>query len=218
MVRSASGLEFNAYQLMHIVCADKTCLIGGRNKMKKLIAVFALVTFIAAGLALAENTTPPLTCTTEYNFVGHLGEFDDEGRLLGWVGTISGDIEGVIKWWVAIPFKKTGQASHVVQRWKIWDEDEEVLLLAGEDKGGTTTCHQRNTSWRANGIVTEASEEFEDYIGSQMHESGNIAWAAPGLPDHGTGKFRVAGSSSNAAPGRHSKSTTSWGDIKSGNR
>ena len=150
--------------------------------------------------------------------MGHLGEVDDEGRLLGWVGTISGDIEGVMKWWVAVPFKETGQASHVVERWKILDGDEPdaVLLLAGVDKGGTTTCHQRNTSWRANGIVTEASEEFEDYIGSQMHESGNFTWAAPDLPDHGTGKFRVAGSSSKAAPARHGKSATAWGNIKAG--
>ena len=46
--------------------------------MKKSITVFGLVTFlvtfIGVGLVLAENTTPPLTCETEYFFMGHLGK------------------------------------------------------------------------------------------------------------------------------------------------
>ena len=32
MVRSASGLEFNAHQLMHIVCTDETFYLKGEAK------------------------------------------------------------------------------------------------------------------------------------------------------------------------------------------
>ena len=189
--------------------------------MKKSMTVFALVAslaiFIGVGLALAKNTTPPLTCTTEYNFVGHLGEFDEEVRLLAWEGPISGDINGVIQWWMVLPFKETGQASHYIERWKILDGDGEVLLV-GDEKGTTTICHGKNTTWRANGIVIDASKEYEHYIGSQTHNSGDVIWAALDVPSHGTGKMRIAGSNSKAAPGRQrtGKSATSWGNIKAG--
>jgi len=75
--------------------------------MKKLISistipVLALALLVVLGTVLADNaaieaqkTTPPLTCTTEYFFVGNLEPYD-----LAWVGPVSGDIEGVIKWWL----------------------------------------------------------------------------------------------------------------------
>ena len=168
--------------------------------MKKLITFFALaaflVAFIAVGLALAKKGTPPLTCATEYDFVGDLGIFDSEGRLFCWIGPITGDIEGVIKWWLVLPKPPpTGQVGHALFRWEIWDADKEVLLLAGDEEERTIVRHGKNSVWRANGIVTEASEEYEDYIGSQMHDGGNFTWdAETGLPEHGFGTLRIAGS------------------------
>ena len=209
--------------------------------MKKSIAVFALVTFLVAfigvGLAMAKKGTPPLTCEIEYFFTGHLGILDSEGRLFCWAGPISGDIEGIMKWWAVLPPSSTGQVSHYEFRWEVWDEEwisdmeswdgedwdnwdngERVLSLAGDEEERTIFRHGKNSVWRANGIVAEASEEYEDYLGSQMHEGGNFTWAAPGLPDQGAGTFRVAGSSSKAAPGKQStgKSAISWGNIKAG--
>jgi len=189
--------------------------------MKKLVAVFALVAFMAVGVALAR---PPLTFTTEYDFVGGLGIFDADGRLLAWEGPIIGedfegeDFEGVARWWAVIPSMwKTGQVSHWLFRWEIWDEEVDTLLLAGDEKERTIFRHGKNSVWRANGIVTEASGEYEDWIGSQMHDGGNFTWVIPDvLPDEGSGTLRIAGSHSKAAPGRHSTSATSWGNIKSG--
>jgi hypothetical protein len=78
-----------------------------KTRMKKLISistipVLALALLVVLGTVLADDdaaqankTTPPLTCATEYFFEGHLPPFD-----LGWVGPVSGDIEGVIKWWL----------------------------------------------------------------------------------------------------------------------
>ena len=212
--------------------------------MKKLITFFALaaflVAFIAVGLALAKKGTPPLTCATEYFFVGEVVD----GRFLGWVGPISGDIEGVVRWWLisvaphpVTPPNGPAQAGQMLFRWEIWDEEwisdmeswdgeawdnwdngERVLSLAGDENERTIIRHGKNSVWRANGIVTEASAKYEPYIGSRMHDGGNFTWAAPGVPDHGFGTLRIAGSSSKAAPGRHSKSATLWGNIKAGNR
>jgi len=175
-----------------------------KTRMKKLISistipVLALALLLVLGTVLSdgaaaqdEKTTPPLTCATEYDFVGHL-----EPYALKWVGPVSGDIEGVIKWWLLSKSPHPappGQVGQMLFRWEIWDVDEEVLLLAGDENERTIVRHGKNSVWRANGIVTEASEEFEDYIGSQMHDGGNFTWASPGVPEHGFGTLRIAGS------------------------
>jgi hypothetical protein len=178
-----------------------------KTKMKKLISistipVLALTLLLVLGTVLADDSekpAPSLTGTTDYDFVGHLqqipDDLDEEGRLLVWEGTISGDIEGVIQWWME-PMSITGQASHYVDRWEIWSDDplensEAVLLLAGDEEGTTTVRHGKNSVWRANGLVTDVSAGLEDWIGCEVHDDGHFTWAAPGLPDHGTGTFRV---------------------------
>jgi len=162
--------------------------------MKKAIYLLLTLPLILAlapaGMTEASKPAPTLKGSTEYYFVGYLGVFDGEGRLLVWEGTISGDIEGTIQWWMVVPFVTTGQASHYDCRVVILDAAGE-LLLAGDEAGSTTVRHGKNTIWRTNGVVTDASEEFEDWLGRQVHEEGNATWAAPGVPDHGWGTFRV---------------------------
>jgi len=170
-----------------------------KTRMKKLIStgtipVLALALLLVLGTVLADNAkkpAPSLTGTTEYDFRGADGIFDAEGRLLAWEGTIIGDIEGVIQWWMVVPMATpTGQVSHYAGvRWEIWDGDD--LLLAGYEAGSTTVRHGKNSVWRANGIVTEAYLGFENWIGRQVHDGGHFTWVEPGLPDHGTGTFRV---------------------------
>ena len=167
--------------------------------MKKLIFLLLTLALILALVpaGMAKKPAPSLSCTTEYVFRGGEGIFDSEGRLLGWQGTISGDIEGVIQWWMVWPPKFVGQTNHFESRFEIWDIDPElypddaILLLAGYDAGTTTSRHGKNSVWRANGTVTEAIPEFEDWIGRQVHEEGHFTWAAPGVPDQGDGTFRV---------------------------
>jgi hypothetical protein len=133
----------------------------------------------------------PISDSTDYDFVGHLGILDGEGRLLGWIGTISGDINGVIKWWMVPPMSYTGQASHYEDRFEIWNADTTVLLLAGDEAGTTTARHGKNSNWRTNGTVSEVGPGYEDWLGRNNHAEGHFTWAAPGLPDHGTGTFRI---------------------------
>ena len=170
-----------------------------------------MVAFIAVGVALAKKATPPLTGTTHYDFVGNLNPqiVDSEGGLLCWVGTIEGDIGeadgNVIRWWLlsqAPHPAPPAQAGQMLFRWEIlvYGEDgldpDADLLLAGEERERTIARHQKNTVWRANGIVTVANGEYEGYLGSQMHEGGSVEWTEddPPVPLEGDGKLRIAGS------------------------
>ena len=176
-----------------------------KTRMKKLISiksipVLALALLLVLGTVLADDGSmgakkpaPSLTGTIDYLFVGHLGETDAEGRLLCWDGEIHGDIEGVILWWFDMDcFVSTGKVSHYVARWEIFDDEANPPLLAGESAGTTTKPPGKDGIWRGNGIVTEASQEFEDWIGRQVYEGGSVTWVIPGvLPLDGEGIFRV---------------------------
>ena len=153
------------------------------------IALILILMLVPTFVAQADKPAPSLRCTTEYYFVGHLGVFDPEKGLLAWEGTISGDIEGVIQWWMVMG-PVTGQVTHFEARWEIWDGDD--LLLAGDEAGTTTNRPGKTGVWRANGIVTEASERFEDWLGRHVHDGGEFIWVIPGeFPSHGWGEFRI---------------------------
>ena len=166
------------------------------------ITVLALVLMLVLGTVLvdhdvawAKKPAPSLLSTIDYVFVGHLGTVDGEGRLLVWDGTISGDIEGKIKYWFypAPIMPVTAHVSFYEARWEIFDGDDN-LLLAGES-AGTTALNLveprpdgKDGIWRGNGIVTEASEEYMDWIGRQTYEGGNVNWT---FPFSGSGIFRI---------------------------
>ena len=163
--------------------------------MKKsifLVLTLALILAIVPA-GLAKKPAPSLRCTTEYDFVGYLEIVDGEGRTLVWEGPISGDIEGVIQWWIDLDaITRKGAVSHYDCRWVILESDEDgaAVLLAGEESGSTTAHEGKDSIWRTNGTVIEASEEFEDWIGRQNHADGNAEFP-PGLPPSGSGTFRV---------------------------
>ncbi len=92
---------------------------------------------------------------------------------------------------MVLPMSTTGQASHYEDRFEIWNADETVLLIAGDEAGTTTARHGKNSNWRTNGTVTEAYGDFVGWLGRKNHAEGHFTWAGPGLPDHGTGTFRV---------------------------
>jgi hypothetical protein len=144
--------------------------------------VLALALLLVLGTVMADNAAKPapsLRCTIEYVW------------MPGWEGTISGDIEGYIVWPPGSePMRFAGQTSHYVGRFEIWDL-EDNLILAGEGVGSTTIRHGRDSIWRTNGIVIGASDDFVDWIGRRVHQEGHFTWLAPGVPEAGTGTFRV---------------------------
>ena len=144
-----------------------------------LLTLALLLALVPAGMALAKKPAPKLACTIEYWW------------MPGWAGTISGDIEGLIAWPMgATPPKFVGQTSHYEGRFIISSFSGE-FILAGEGAGSTTIRHGKNSIWRTSGTVTDAGEGWEDWIGRRVYQEGQFTWAAPGVPEHGTGTFRV---------------------------
>ncbi len=142
-----------------------------------LVILVLLLVLLPAGMASARN---PLRCEITYTFVGAP---DSQGRFILWEGNITGDIEGTIRWWGdPFAFRYTGQASHYGSSWEIVDGDGNVLL-AGEGSGTTTARHEKNSNWRANGVITEANGPFENWLGGHDHQSGHFTWQVVQTPD-----------------------------------
>ncbi len=161
----------------------------------KLIKLLLVATCLVFATAAGAKEAAPLKATLDYVFVGHVGQMDAEGRLLAWEGTVSGDIEGVIRWWMVVPFSVTGQVTHFQEKWEILDVTGTFVLLEGYNAGTTTNRPGKSGVWRSNGVVTWVNPnmpELAKWFGRHMHESGEFFWTIPGvLPSHGTGKFRV---------------------------
>jgi len=139
-----------------------------------------------------------LTGQIDYQFVGHLGMTDDEGRKLIWEGTIEGDITGTMKWWFG-PSPAPGveylggKVGYYAGRWEIWDLEGKKLLLAGESAGKTVTPvtpdGQLDGMWDGHGVVTEACRGFNRLRGRRIYETGPVIWAP--FPFYGTGIFVI---------------------------
>ena len=163
----------------------------------KSISLLAVVLLVVLGAVLADDAidaqkpSSAIICTITCDFVGHLGTVDDEGRLLAWDGEIHGDIEGVILWWFDLTHsRRIEQVSYYAARWEIFDLADN-LLLAGDSAGTTAVPPGKDGIWRGKGIVTEASAGFEDWIGRQVYEGGNVTWDEAGNPKDGEGTFRI---------------------------
>ncbi len=177
------------------VSINAVIMVSRKGPVMKLMQLF-LVSALLAFATTAEAKDPaPLNATLEYEFVGHLLQFDAQGRLLAWEGTTSGDIEGIIRWWMVVPFSVTGQVTHFEERWEIWDASGSTLLIAGYNAGTTTNRPGKSGVWRSNGVVTEVNDDYPElakWFGRHMHESGEFFWIVPGeFPSDGTGTFRI---------------------------
>jgi hypothetical protein len=163
-----------------------------KKESKRVGVVLLSFVFLLALVPVMTQAKNPLNATTYYEFVGHLGITDDDGRLLCWEGTVSGDINGEIYWYMYILDKNCPQVTHFADdRWYIFDSDTGELLLKGDEKGTTTIRHGKNSVWRANGIVLEANEDFAYWLGRHVHMGGHFEWIVPGFPGSGSGIFRI---------------------------
>ena len=100
-----------------------------------------------------------------------------------WEGTISGDIDGTMKFWATgpDPAKDLGnpptffwQVHFFTEYWEITTEDG---MIGGIDKGNTGYS---NWKFRMNGEVTVATGIYADLVGHKVHMNGQIEWT-PGL-------------------------------------
>ena len=173
------------------------------NRILTVIAALAVTVLIGGctdslvadnpgdAVVAAKKPMPQLSGAISYVFAGHLGIFDDAGRLLAWDATIEGDINGSMKWWFVLDpvhpnFPEEAHVGFYKARWEIWDG--ETLLLAGMSSGTTAQPKGKDGIWRGNGVVTEAGPGYEDWVGRREYEGGNVNFD---FPYSGSGIFRL---------------------------
>lgn len=154
---------------------------------------------LAGSVAFAADKAVPngrLVSQIDYFFVGHLGQLDQEGRLLVWEGSVAGDFEGAMKWWFEIPSPVQGSPfPFYAARWEIWSDGK--LLLAGESAGKTVFPdglypNAPDGVWDGHGVVTEASGQFSWLKGRRIYETGPVGVGdTPPVSFFGTGMFLV---------------------------
>lgn len=169
-----------------------------------ILTITALVLMAATPAQADEGVTPMLKMSTTYHFM----YFSDAvpaaplpGRppgalwLLAWQGTVHGDIEGVIRWWVEFfPPDLTG-----VGRFELWDcepvypspgcdfDNPAQLIMAGNDAFGYVSA----TDWEGKGIVTYTNEQYAEWFGHRITDGGWVEFDAGGLPLYGEGPFVI---------------------------
>jgi len=182
--------------------------------MKKiLVGMIFLGLLIASPAPANEGVTPMLEMDTTYHFMflspalpaaALPGRADGTLWALAWEGTVQGDINGVIRWWVEFvpPNVLTG-----VGRWELWDCDPtypaidcnnpEQLIMAGTDAFGYTSA----TEWEGKGIVTYVGaaylEEYGEWFARRITDGGYVEFDDSGLLSYGEGWFTIYNTPSN---------------------
>jgi hypothetical protein len=164
-----------------------------------------IVVVLAVGLALVPaglaQAKAPLRGETDH----WPGTCFEGPYLQAWEGTISvGDFDGWIEWWIDVETwtawdeltdpaqPPLPNASHYTMKVLIYDDEPETCadsnpVLATLEHGTTTLA---NTTWRANGVVTEANGFFSGWDGRRVHESGEFIMGPTG-PVSGVSIFRI---------------------------
>ena len=167
------------------------------RKLTSLLFVFA--GSMAGTIACTDEGNAhrePLASEVVYQFVGHLEEVDDQGRLLVWEATIKGDVTGELKWWFVQPAPVSstpyagGRVDYYAARWEIRVNGE--LVLAGESAGKTVWPDGADGIWDGHGIVMEARGDFSTIMGRKTYETGPVIKGSnPPVSFSGTGMFLI---------------------------
>jgi hypothetical protein len=169
-----------------------------RIQMRKRLFIALILILLLVPLSIAAAKDKPLRFETTYSFAYGTAADDDDGRSLVWSGHVSGAFEGEMEWWMhfdpAIPADEWNRPTGITNHW----EDAKWIIypdgggyIIGLEWGSTTKLPenaQKGAIWRANGIVTEASPEFEYLIDRPMHDGGEVDWVP--FP-HGTGRLHI---------------------------
>lgn len=170
------------------------------NSVMALARLLALLFIMPSGPTAFANDSAdldgPLTCQIEYWSVGHLGERNDAGWLLAWKATVSGDLEGELRYWFPesppAPDGKYagGEVGYYLARWELWDADE--LILAGKSAGKTVIPDGEDGIWDGHGSVMETNSDLSSLEGRKIYETGTVILPAdPNVPSSGSGMFVV---------------------------
>ncbi|UCB60625.1 MAG: hypothetical protein JSW72_00745 [Candidatus Bathyarchaeota archaeon] len=156
------------------------------REIKRLIVLLALaLTLLFA--AVPVQAKEPLKGSMELYFM--VGGPDIGYGPPIWSGTISGDINGEMYFYNVGTGKQGNQAPgktiHFGEVWYIITVDG---VLLGTDEGVVSLD---GSEYRMNGVVTQATGDWVYLEGRNVHMSGYITWAAPGVPETAPGTFRI---------------------------
>ena len=145
-----------------------------------MIVLLALAFTLALVPAVPTTAMEPLRGEMELGFTGPTNPL--------WTGTISGDINGDM-FFYAMDSKDVGQVHHFWEVWNITTDDGDLIIIEGIDKG---VVSWKNDKYRMNGVVTEATGNWEYLEGRKVHMSGYITFDPDtGFPATAPGTFRV---------------------------
>ena len=177
--------------------------------MRKLTLGAAALLLLLANPALAgQGVTPMLKMDTTYKFVfpsdiilaAQFVERAGTQYALVWEGTVEGDVNGVIRWWVEVT---AAGAFTAAGRWEIWDcapeypiscdyFDPDLLIMAGYE----TFRYVSDVDWEGKGIVTYANEDYAEWYGRRTTDGGYVELDG-GVLSYGEGWFTILNRPSN---------------------
>jgi hypothetical protein len=158
---------------------------------KRFILLLAMLMVLSVAVALPATAKEPLRGDMELYFNLGFGNPDAPCPDLSWAGTV--ELDGIIYGIAFFPTgaKDVGAVHHFEEIWEIYDAPFEFtggvlaecvpgdIVLAGTDSGVTGP----NSTYRMNGTVAEAFAPFSEWVGRNVHMSGDITWADMELPD-----------------------------------
>ena len=176
--------------------------------MKKfLFGVMALALLAASPAQGDEGVTPMLKMDTTYHFqffnpvipAAALPGRPTSEWALAWEGTLQGDINGVIRWWVEWPLTGVG-------RFELWDcepeypasdcQDPAQLIMAGYE----AFAYVSDIDWEGKGVVTYVGaaymDEYGEWFGRRIADGGYVN-IVDGMLSDGEGWFTIYNRPSN---------------------
>jgi hypothetical protein len=125
----------------------------------------------------------------------------DPPWVLAWEGTIQGDVNGVIRWW--IDFGEAGYPNYV-GRWEVLDclpaypiscpHDPALVIMAGYSAGTNFAPVDGFAEWPGKGVVTFVAPQYAKWFGRRTTEGGRYNFALVGgvpTPNYGEGTFMI---------------------------
>ena len=140
-------------------------------KKRLFIALILILMLVPTSIAVAKDK--PLRYETTYD-LAITGDVY-EGRTHTWDGVIlvDGECVGTIDWYM-YPGELPPPTTVVHWEGAIWTINFlDGTFIEGEERGSTTwLLHKGEAIWRANGVVTNASDT--DLIGRPIHDGGFV--------------------------------------------
>ena len=158
-----------------------------------LTFMFALILVPASSVQAKDYNAPWLKSDIYYYLAVDQGVLNFPW-LLGWEGTIEGDVNGVLRYWIDVT---ETFAPDYVARWEVLDcppddpiscPHDALVVMSGYSAGTNLATVDGITDWLGKGIVTFVAPPYERWFGRRMTEGG--WYDSDGLVD-GWGTFMI---------------------------